>query len=76
MRKTMRDRVIETINNLPDRFSFKDILVSINIDKNDNRRRTIYKILGEMMIVGKIQKAKVILDDQKKSLYEKVKEGC
>lgn len=70
--KTIRQKVFDAIDKLPNRFSSTDVMRRAGIDIDTNQKRTVYKILGERMIVGDIKKVNIILDDQRESLYEKV----
>jgi len=70
--KTIRQKVFDAIDKLPNRFSSLDVMRRAGINIDTNQKRTVYKILGERMIVGDIKKVNIILDDQRESLYEKV----
>lgn len=70
--KTIRQKVFDAIDKLPNRFSSLDVMRRADINIDTNQKRTVYKILGERMIMGDIKKVNIILDDQRESLYEKV----
>lgn len=70
--KTMKERVISGIKKMPNMFSSKDLMRYIGIEEYSPKRRALYKIMGELLIQGNIKKSDRILDDQRKSLYEKV----
>jgi len=70
--KTMKEKVLSGIKKMPDMFSPKDLMRYIGIEQYSPKRRALYKIMGELLIQGDIRKSDKILDDQRKSLYEKV----